>query len=290
MKYFIIVASLQVLACSTDGKRQEEKTEDSRAKTYQLVWNDEFDYTGKPAKAKWNYEYGFIRNNERQYYTDSLKNARVEDGYLLLEAHREEMANTAPKSSKGENLKENRARELSEAEYTSASITTKNLAEWTYGKIEVSAKLPKGRGMWPAIWMLGANIDQVNWPKCGEIDIMEHVGFEKDTIYGTVHTEAYNHTKGTEKGGSTHIDTPYSEFHVYAVEWTPDKIDFLLDGKVYQQFLNERKTPNEWPFDQPFHLKLNVAVGGSWGGQKGIDDNIFPQQMSVDYVRVYQLK
>lgn len=260
-----------ILSCSTDKKKQEteaaqqEKTE----KDYQLVWQDEFDYSGKPDPAKWAYELGLIRNQEAQYYTDSQKNAKVENGFLILEARKEQIA---------------------DASYTSASITTRDIAEWTYGKIEVSAKLPKGRGMWPAIWMLGKNIDQVGWPQSGEIDIMEHVGFETDTIYGTVHTEAYNHVKGTEKGGSVLIADPYSEFHIYSVEWTPEKIDFLLDGEVYQNFKNEHKTTDEWPFDQPFFLKLNIAVGGTWGGQQGIDDSIFPQQMVVDYARVYQLK
>ncbi len=250
--------------------QETESTEqEATEKTYQLVWQDEFDATGKPDTAKWGYEYGQIRNQEAQYYTDSLKNARIEKGHLILEAHKEQ---------------------IDAAAYTSASITTKEIAEWTYGKIEVSAKLPKGKGMWPAIWMLSANWEEVGWPKSGEIDIMEHVGFEKDTIYGTVHTEAYNHTKGTEKGGSTFITDPYSEFHTYSVEWTPEKINFLLDGEVYQQFVNEHKTTDEWPFDQPFHLKLNIAVGGTWGGLKGIDDSIFPQQMVVDYVRVFQLQ
>jgi len=284
---FSLVLLLSI-SCNNDKKTQEPESAEQKEteKTYQLVWQDEFDANGKPDATKWDYEYGFIRNQESQYYTDSLKNARTEDGHLILEAHREQAVNTAFTSAEAKSGKENQEF----AKYTSASITTKDIAEWTYGKVEVSAKLPKGKGMWPAIWMLGENWKEVGWPKCGEIDIMEHVGYEKDTIYGTVHTEAYNHTKGTEKGGSTFISAPYSEFHTYSVEWTPKKIDFLLDGEVYQQFVNENKTDNEWPFDQPFHLKLNIAVGGTWGGQRGIDDSIFPQRMLVDYVRVYQLK
>ncbi len=284
---FSLVLLLSI-SCNDDKKTQESESseQEETEKTYQLVWQDEFDATGKPDATKWDYEYGLIRNQESQYYTDSLKNARIEGGHLILEAHKEQITNTAFTSAEAKSEKE--YQEF--AKYTSASITTKDIAEWTYGKIEVSAKLPKGKGMWPAIWMLGENWKEVGWPKCGEIDIMEHVGYEKDTIYGTVHTEAYNHTKGTEKGGSTFITDPYSEFHTYSVEWTPKKIDFLLDGEVYQQFENENKTENEWPFDQPFHLKLNIAVGGTWGGQQGIDDSIFPQRMLVDYVRVYQLK
>lgn len=289
MKILILLFIFVLTLSCNDDKKTQDKTsveKEDTAKTYQLVWQDEFATPGKPDATKWDYEYGLIRNQESQYYTDSLKNARVENGHLILEAHKEQIANAAFTSAEAKNRKENQEF----AEYTSASITTKDIAEWTYGKIEVSAKLPKGRGMWPAIWMLGENWEEVGWPKCGEIDIMEHVGYEKDTIYGTVHTEAYNHNKGTEKGGSTFIVDPYSEFHTYSMEWTPEKIDFLLDGKVYQQFVNEKKTENEWPFDQPFHLKLNVAVGGTWGGQQGIDDSIFPQRMLVDYVRVYQLE
>ena len=268
---FLLFSVLLVMSCKDDKKSKDVASSEQKdiAKTYQLVWEDEFDTDGKPEASKWGYEYGLIRNQEAQYYTDSLKNARIEDGHLILETHKEP---------------------IEDSEYTSASITTKNIAEWTYGKMEVSAKLPKGKGMWPAIWMLGKNIDDIGWPKCGEIDIMEAVGFEKDTIYGTVHTEAYNHVKGTEKGGSVFIADPYAKFHTYSVEWTPEKINFLLDGKVYQQFENENKSTDEWPFDQPFFLKLNIAVGGTWGGLQGIDDDIFPQRMVVDYVRVYQLK
>jgi len=154
----------------------------------------------------------------------------------------------------------------------------------------VKAKLSKGVGLWPAIWMLGENKAEVGWPKCGEIDIMEHVGFEKDSIFGTIHTKAYNHMIGTQRGKKIFIDKPYSEFHLYSVEWTPEKMDFLLDGVVYNHIENEHKTTDEWPFDQNFHLKLNIAIGGGLGGKKGIDNAVFPQQMVVDYVRVYQLQ
>ncbi len=136
--------------------------------------------------------------------------------------------------------------------------------------------------------MLGENQKEVGWPACGEIDIMEHVGYDKDSIFGTVHTKAYNHMKKTQKGKRIYIDKPYNQFHVYAIEWTPEKIDFLLDGKVYNHIKNEHKTTDEWPFDQKFHLKINIALGGDLGGRRGIDGNIFPQPMIIDYVRVYQ--
>ncbi|MDY7394709.1 family 16 glycosylhydrolase [Aureibaculum sp. 2210JD6-5] len=258
---------------------------------YSLVWSDEFNYKGKLDSTKWGYAYGFIANQEEQYYTDSLKNARVEDGNLIIETHKEAITNkdyNNPELLKKSWMKY--AAERKTAKYTSARLTTKDLASWQYGRIEVRAKLPKGVGMWPAIWMLGNNRSEVSWPECGEIDIMEHVGFNKDSIFGTIHTEAYNHTKGTEKSKSIFIDKPYDEFHVFALDWTPEKIDFILDGVVYNQIENEHKTTAEWPFDQKFYLILNVAVGGMLGGQKGIDDSVFPQQMVVDYVRVYQQK
>ena len=258
---------------------------------YKLVWSDEFNYTGKPNPAKWAYNYGFIANQEEQYYTDSTKNARVEDGYLIIETHNETIANkdyNNPEILKKSWMKYAAERET--AKYTSARLTTKNLASWKYGRIEVLAKLPKGVGLWPAIWMLGENRDAVGWPEAGEIDIMEHVGFEADSIFGTVHTKAFNHMKGTEKGKKIFIEKPYDSFHKFTVEWTPEKMDFMLDNTIYNSFTNEHKTTAEWPFDQKFYLILNVAVGGMLGGQKGVDDTIFPQQMQIDYVRVFEKK
>lgn len=250
-----------------------------------MVWSDEFNYTGNPDPTKWGYDRGFISNQEKQYYTDSLKNVRVEKGVLIIEAHKEKVANTDYKNPEIKGWAQYKA-EIDTAQYTAARIITKGLAEWKYGRIEAKAKLPKGRGMWPAIWMLSN--DKIGWPESGEIDIMEHVGYDNDTIHGTIHTKAYNHMKGTQKGKSIFIENPNEEFHVFSIEWTPDKIDFLLDDVVYNHIKNENKTTAEWPFDKKFYLILNVAVGGMWGGQKGIDDTILPQQMIIDYIRVYQ--
>lgn len=271
------------LFCSCDNESNGQSPASNI--NYTLVWADEFDYTGKPDPAKWTFEIGQLRNHEKQYYTDSLKNARVENGNLIIEGHKTRFPN--PNFVGGNDVDWKRNQEF--LDYTSASISTENLAEWKYGKIEVKAKLPKGVGQWPAIWMLGKNIDKVGWPKSGEIDIMEQVGYEPNVVHGTVHTETYNHTKGTQKGSTVPIDKPYDEFHVYSIEWTPEKIDFLLDGKVYFVFTNDHKSENEWPFDQPFYLKLNIAIGGDWGGINGIDDTVFPQKMTMDYVRVYQV-
>lgn len=237
---------------------------------WKLYWNEEFNYKGLPDSTKWNYDVGGHGwgNNELQYYTKaSMKNVEVSNGTLKLKAIQERMDNH---------------------DYTSARLLTKDKADFTYGKIEIRAKLPPGRGLWPAIWMLGSNIKTVPWPECGEIDIMEHVGFQKDSVFGTIHTKAYNHVIGTQKTKSIFIGNPYNSFHVYTVEWTPEHMDFYLDKTIYNHFVNEHKTTAEWPFDSPFFLILNLAIGGNWGGKEGVDKTIFPAAMEVDYIRVYK--
>jgi beta-glucanase (GH16 family) len=236
---------------------------------WKLVWSDEFETPGQPDAAKWGRETGMIRNNEKQFYTkDRLENARVENGHLIIESRKE--------THEG-------------AEFTSASLTTAGHAAWTGGRIEVRAKLPAARGTWPAIWMLPTDIDKIPWPKCGEIDIMEHVGHDPAVIHGTLHTETYNHLKGTQLGGVTPVPSFASDFHIYAAEWTGKRISFSVDGKGYASFARkDGDTAAEWPFEKPYYLILNLAIGGSWGGQKGIDEGAFPQRMEVDYVRVYQ--
>ncbi|MCL4143656.1 UNVERIFIED_CONTAM: hypothetical protein GTU68_015614 [Idotea baltica] len=257
-----------MLSCKNDNVAIEEEFKTTE-KVYELVWEDNFENSGKPDATKWIYETGFIRNEELQYFTDSLKNVRQEDGNLIIEAYKEKISNN---------------------DFVAVTISTEGLVSWKYGKIEVRAKLPRGLGQWPAIWMLGDNLRSVSWPKCGEIDIMEHVGYTRDSIYGTVHTEAYNHNKGTHIGKAVFIEDPYDAFHIYAIEWTEEKIDFLLDDQIYHSFSNENKTIDEWPFDQAFHIKLNASVGGTWGGIEGVDDTVFPQQMRIDYIHVYQKK
>jgi len=203
---------------------------------------------------------------------------------LIMTAVKEQVKNESFESTEHKRWQNNREF----AEYTAPSLTTKGKAAWTYGRIEVRAKLPEGRGLWPAFWMLGEDFPEVAWPTCGEIDIMEHVGHRPDSIFSTIHTEAYNHMKGTHKGKKIFIDQPYDSFHVFAVEWTPKNMQFFLDDAMYNEIENENKTTAEWPFDDNFFLKLNIAVGGMLGGREGIDDEIFPAEMLVDYVRVYQ--
>ena len=228
---------------------------------WDLVWHDEFDGSGLPNAANWGYEVGYVRNNELQYYTENrLENARLENGNLVIEARND--------SFDGHPI-------------TSASLTTQGKAAFRYGRIEVRAKIPTGNGTWPAIWTLGTNITDVGWPACGEIDIMENVGFMPTTIYGTVHMTGGAH------GGNVDIASPWTDFHVYAVEWYPDRIDFFVDDQKYFTHTNDGTTAN-WPFDADQYLILNLAIGGDWGGQQGVDMSLFPHLYSIDYVRVYR--
>jgi len=253
-----------------------------------LVWSEEFNQEGMPNPERWSYEEGLVRNHELQYYTKARKeNARIENGNLVIEARKEPWKNPAfdPKMREKD---WRRSREF--AAYTSAALTTRGKFSWKYGRIEVRAQLPSGKGFWPAIWMLGIDPKKAGWPSCGEIDIMESVGYEPDLIYGTVHTADFNHIKKTQKGGKISVPRIYNSFHVYAIEWDSEKIDFWVDDKKYFTFQNEKKGEGAWPFDQPFYLLLNVAFGGDWGGSEGIDDGNFPQRMLVDYVRIYEWK
>jgi beta-glucanase (GH16 family) len=256
---------------------------------WKLAWADEFDRDGLPDPAKWDYEAGFLRNDEAQIYTRARKeNARVENGTLIIEARKEHFKNPAfdPSSTSTNAFRRRRNREF--GEYTSASLTTRGRVSWRYGRIEVKAKLPSGRGTWPAIWMLGTNTTRVGWPACGEIDIMEFVGQDPGVIHANIHTRKYNHAQKTGKGGQLTVPDASQTFHVYAVEWTPDQLDFYVDQKKYFSYANEKTGANAWPYDSDQFLILNLAIGGSWGGARGIDDTIFPQRFLIDYVRVYQ--
>ncbi len=240
------------------------------AQAKKLVWSEEFDYSGLPDSTKWGYDIGGHGwgNNELQYYTQSrIENVQVKDGKLIIQARKED---------------------YNGARYTSTRLISKNKGDWQYGRIDVRAKLPLGKGIWPAIWMLPTKWAYGGWPHSGDIDIMENVGYMPDSVFGTVHTGAFNHAIDTNKTGSIFLKDLSSAFHEYSIEWTKDKIQFLIDGRQYHAFDNNKTGSAAWPFDQAFHLLLNVAVGGNWGGKYGVDDAIFPQVMEVDYVRVYQ--
>jgi beta-glucanase (GH16 family) len=240
-----------------------------RGAEWKLVWSDEFNQPGRPGAAKWGYEEGYIRNNELQYYThDRVENARIENGNLVIEARKEIFPIGEGKPP---------------ARYTSASLTTEGKASWTYGRIEVRAKLPRGSGMWPAIWTLGDDFRTVGWPRCGEIDIMEFLGRSPQTVHGTIHYG--NDGKEVGNGGETPITNPSIDFHTYAVEWWPDRIDFFVDGKKYRTS-SLAGTAQDNAFHKPHYLILNLAVGGGWGGTR--DNSALPQKYLIDYVRVYQ--
>ena len=244
---------------------------------YRLVWSDEFNRAGLPDPAKWTHETTFNKggwfNNEKQYYSGPrAKNARVQGGRLIIEAHVE----TPHKQP-----------DWGGQRYTSARLITRGKASWTYGFIEARAKLPCGVGTWPAIWTL-ADVPNLEWPADGEIDIMEHVGFDPGVVHQTIHTGAYNHVARTQKAAQTRVADACGAFHTYQLHWTPDRLVMGIDGRPAFTFERTAGDRAKWPFDGPQYLLLNLAIGGDWGGTKGIDDRALPARMEVDYVRVYQ--
>ncbi|PRZ24178.1 glycoside hydrolase family 16 protein [Flavobacterium granuli] len=252
---------------------------------WKLVWREEFNYTGLPDSAKWGYEVGHIRNNEQQYYTKARKeNVWVSKGVLAITGRKESYPNESfKKESKDWKTKD------SLAQYTSASINTLGKVGWKYGRIEVKAKLPRGGGIWPAIWMMGTNRPEVGWPKCGEIDVMEFIGNHPKDIYGTIHYPDPVSNGNKSNGGKIVAENLDSQFHIYAIEWNEQTIDIYFDDNKYHSFsIDTAGQGADNPFRKPFYLLLNLAMGANWPGP--IDDTVLPQQFLVDYVRVYQKK
>lgn len=243
---------------------------DLESLTYTLVWSDEFDYEGAPDPTKWGYDVGGSGwgNNELQYYTAG-DNVTVKDGMCIITLCAEDLG--------GRN-------------YTSTRMVTRGKGDWLYGKIEVCAKLPAGKGTWPAIWMLPTDYRYGDWPASGEIDIMEHVGYNPDWIVQSVHCNKYY--AGASKSSSNYYEGVTEEFHIYGVEWLPDKIIFTVDGEVTGTYdpnkLSSQPTYEHWPFDKRMHLLINLAFGGDWGGAMGVEDDYLPVEYYIDYVRVYQ--
>ncbi len=233
-----------------------------------LVWNDEFNGAAVDSN-KWEYEVNGNGggNNELQFYTDRYQNSYVDSGSLVIVARKENYQGR---------------------QYTSARMRTKYKGDWTYGHFEIRAKLPTGRGTWPAIWMLPTDWEYGGWPASGEIDIMEHVGYDPNVVHGTTHCQKYYFKIGTQISGKINVPTATTAFHTYAVDWYKDSIEFYVDKKKYLTSYNDGSGWQGWPFDKRFHLILNIAVGGDWGGAQGIDDSIWPQKMLIDYVRVYK--
>ena len=241
---------------------------DPASLTYELVWADEFDADGAPDPARWAFNVGGggWGNGELQYYMPK-GNATVENGVLVIETRKEKRGTCG---------------------YSSARMLTRNIADWLYCKVEVSAKLPSGKGTWPAVWMLPTDMVYGDWPASGEIDIMEHVGFDPDVIVQTVHT-AQNHGDSAVSHSLT-VPGVREGFHTYGMEWLPDRIIFSVDGEttcVYEKPEEGERAQDTWPFDQRMHLLVNLAFGGTWGGSMGIDESCLPARFEVDYVRVY---
>ncbi|MCF7885075.1 MAG: glycoside hydrolase family 16 protein [Candidatus Marinimicrobia bacterium] len=253
----------------TSSNDTENKSKAWDLKEWKLVWHDEFDSDSLNTQL-WKYETGGHGwgNNEEQYYTERRENAYLKDGNLIICARKEN---------------------YEDSDYTSARLNSRQ--GWTYGRFDVKAKLPQGRGTWPAIWMLPDEwtVGTGNWPGVGEIDIMEHVGYDPGQVHASIHTEAYNHVKGTQKTAQIFDTTVFSQFHVYSLEWNQSSIQVSMDDSLYFTYQKEADADwKTWPFTQDFHLLLNLAIGGAWGGAQGIDNSIFPAKFVIDYVRVYK--
>jgi len=259
----IATLCLTIFSCSSDEK-QTVTTMDT------LVMQDEFNVDGAPNPSLWSFETGGNGwgNNELQFYTDRSENAVVQNGYLIITAKRENFGGR---------------------DFTSARLKTQNLFSQKYGRFEARIKLPLGKGLWPAFWMLGSNIDQVSWPQCGEIDIMEYLGNKPTEIFGTLHAPGIFGAGSLSKKYSLSNSRFDNKFHVFGVEWTENYINWYVDDVLYNQITRAKveEEGGEWVFDNDFFMILNIAVGGNLPGSPNESTN-FPQRMLVDYVRVYK--
>ncbi len=249
-KITILILVIIFFGCKQEGK---------------LVWEENFDATSLNEDV-WNFELGDgcpnicgWGNNEKQVYTKT--NHILKDGFLHIKVKKEDSI------------------------YTSTRITTAGKKEFKYGRIEARAKLALGKGLWPAFWMLGSNISQVGWPMSGEIDILEYIGRKPNSIFTTLHFQEHFGDNGF--GKTTEIEGIEDGFHIYAINWTPNAIEFFVDDVQMLVYYIEEKTEENWPFDQPFYFILNTAVGGNLGGNE-IEDEMLPQEFIIDYIRVYE--
>jgi len=263
---FLALPIFVISSCATDEKQ-------TVTNFTEIVMQDEFDTDGVPNSAIWGYDLGTGNsdtgsgwgNNELQFYTKRTENVKVENGYLLITAKKEP---------------------YNGASYTSARLTTKGIFDQAYGRFEARIRLPYGQGIWPAFWLLGANIDEVGWPQCGEIDIMEYRGQEPAKVLGTVHGPGYSGGTSITKSYSLLNDRFDTGFHIFGIEWGPDYINYYVDNVLYNQ-ITPANVKGEWVFDHPFYIIINLAVGGNFVGAPN-SETIFPQTMLVDYVRVYK--
>jgi beta-glucanase (GH16 family) len=275
-----ILAVLVVLGGLVVYVRQQIRAMPATRPGWELTWSDEFDGPNgsPPDPSRWTHEQGGSGwgNNERQFYTARPENAQIVDGALRITAIKEQL----PLAYCW----------YGDCEYTSARLITRGLFEQQYGRFEARIKIPAGQGLWPAFWLLGANIEEVGWPASGELDILENVGKEPYTIHGTAHGPGYSgccsplQTAYSLPGGQRFAD----DFHVYALEWEPAELRWYVDDVLYQTRTPADLPPGtRWVYDHPFFILLNLAVGGVWPGEPDAT-TVFPQSMLVDYVRVYR--
>lgn len=258
----VAASAIFLLGCSND-KTQTVTTMNT------LVWQDEFNSNGAPNAALWNYNIGTGSNgwgnNELQYYTDRPQNIVMQNGALKITAIKEPYFGAA---------------------YTSARILTKGKFDKKFGRLEARIKMPYGKGLWPAFWLLGSNSDTETWPQCGEIDVMEYLGSNPTTIFGTLHGPGYSGGAAVSKNFTLANNRFDNDFHIFGIEWGENYINFYVDDVLYNQ-ITPAKVPGEWVFNKPFYIILNMAVGGNYPGSPN-NETVFPQSMLIDYVRVYE--
>jgi len=273
----VVIPALLLASC---GGSSATSSSSPTAKQWTLVWSEEFDGTNgsSPDATKWNFDIGVGEdgwgNNELEYYTSRTQNAYLQDGMLVIQALKETYT----------------GQDGITCDYTSARLNTAGRYQLTYGRVDARIKIPYGQGLWPAFWMLGNDFGQVDWPFCGEIDIMENIGREPATIHGTIHGPGYSDSGLTGSYTLSGSQRFADDFHVFAVEWEQSEIRFYVDSILYQTVTPaDLPAGSSWVFDHPFFILLNVAVGGDWPGSPNAS-TVFPQTMTVDYVRVYQPK
>ena len=280
LNIYLLYLLLILFSCNEEQSKYTDQGDISTlSENWELLWSDEFN-DEELDLTKWNklnWKPGWV-NNELQAYTDRDTNIFLENGHLVLQG------NIEPGYSGTDYVGNNYV-----ADYTSGRVNTDDKFSTTYGRFDIKAKLPAGKGSWPAIWMLGESISSIGWPQCGEIDIMEHVGYDLGLVHGSIHTQDYNHMYGTQKSGSKYVDDVTDAFHVYSLEWSPFYLRYLIDNEPFFFVYNDSNGDfGKWPFNDPHYLILNLAIGGDWGGVQGVSASAFPMKMYIDYVRVYK--
>ena len=280
LNIYLAYLLLILFSCNEEQSKYTDQGDISTiSENWELLWSDEFN-DEELDLTKWNklnWKPGWV-NNELQAYTDRDTNIFLENGHLVLQG------NIEPGYSGTDYVGNNYV-----SDYTSGRVNTDDKFSTTYGRFDIKAKLPAGKGSWPAIWMLGESISSIGWPQCGEIDIMEHVGYDLGLVHGSIHTQDYNHMYGTQKSGSKYVDDVTDAFHVYSLEWSPFYLRYLIDNEPFFFVYNDSNGDfGKWPFNDPHYLILNLAIGGDWGGVQGVSASAFPMKMYIDYVRVYK--